>query len=191
MRVGLDLDGVLYNFGDSCKRYLDHIGKGHLWKSGPTPDPYWEWYKDWGWSSDEFVQFCNDGVDAGFIFSGPTRPGATEAVDAVVEQGHEIIIITDRQFGSSPINSHRATADWLEEHQIWFDELWFSADKTCTQTDIFIEDKWQNAVALEAAGTPCVLINRPWNKDYEYHWRIDDVTEYPRIVKDFSDISVL
>lgn len=178
--MGFDLDGVLYNFGDSVKRYLDHIGQGHLWKSGPTDSPFWDFYKDWGWTGEQFVQLCNDGADAGFIFCGPAREHAAAAVGRVAALGHEIIIITDRQFGTTPDVSHRNTENWLREHGIEYDELWFSADKTCAHTDVFVEDKLENYDALVANGTPTYLINRAWNfvEHGDARNRINCISEY-------------
>ena len=179
MRIGVDLDGVLYNFGDSVNRYLNHIGLGYLWKSGPTPDPFWEFYRDWGWSDSQFVDLCNDGVDAGIIFQGPIREGARAAMMDLRDSNNEIIIITDRQFGSTPEKSHMATRHWLEFHEVPYDRLIFSANKTVVKTDIFVEDKLSNYDALTAAGTECWLINRPWNKEDDDRNRIDSVSEFP------------
>lgn len=180
MRVGFDLDGVLYNFGDSVKRYLDHTGQGHIWKSGSTPNPYWEFYEDWGWDGKQFVEFCNAGADAGFIFCGPAREGAANAVQAVTRLGHEVIIITDRKFGSSPEVSEKNTEEWLLQHEIPYDELWFSADKTIAPADVFIEDKLENYDALVAAGTRTYLLNRPWNhvEGGDARNRIDSLQDY-------------
>ena len=184
MRVGFDLDGVLYNFGDSVKRYLEATGRQHIWKSGPNKKPYWDFYKDWGWTGEEFVKMCNDGADAGYIFCGPARKGAPEMVRMVKDMGHTIVIITDRQFGSTPAVSHRNTRTWLNEHGIPFDELHFSADKTIVPTDIFIEDKLENYDHLITAGTPCVLVNRPWNETDggDMRVRVDSAREYPAYV---------
>lgn len=196
MRVGFDLDGVLYNFGDSVKRYLDHIGQGHIWKSGPTAAPFWDFYKDWGWTGEQFVQLCNDGADAGFIFCGPARDHAVAAVEKVARLGHEIIIITDRQFGTTPEVSHNNTTEWLAQHGIEYDELVFSADKTCVPTDMFVEDKLENYDALVAAGTNTFLINRAWNfvEHGDARNRINCVSEYANAVEavtkqGFSDLA--
>lgn len=142
---------------------------------------------------DEFKQICNDGADAGFIFSGPARPNAAWSIQAIKQAGHEVIIITDRQFGYSPAVSHNATLNWLAEHDIPYDDIYFSADKTCVKTDIFIEDKLQNYDALVEVGTPCVLINRPWNLEDDYRFRVNDISEYPAIVElaSLSDSLVL
>lgn len=189
LRVGFDLDGVLYNFGDSVRKFLENTNRGHLWKSGPTPAPYWDFYKDWGWTSQQFVEMCNDGADAGIIFRGGTRPNAVEAVEAVYRAGHDIIIITDRGFGTTPEVSHNATREWWDHNGFPpYAELHFSADKTCVPTDVFVEDKLANYDALMDVGTECFLINRPWNAvdGKDDRQRINDVSEYPGCVEDVA-----
>lgn len=187
MRIGFDLDGVLYNFGDSVKRYLESIGQGHVWKSGPNPMPYWDFYKDWGWDTKQFVDMCNAGADAGYIFTGPARYNAAEAVKRVKNLGHEVIIITDRQFGSTPYVSHKNTQNWLAKHEIPYDELYFSADKTCVETDMFVEDKLENYDALDSAGVEVYLINRKWNfidGDGDNRRRIRHIMQYADAVQE-------
>lgn len=185
LRVGFDLDGVGYNFGDSVQRYLEMTGQGHLWKSGPNPQPYWDFYKDWGWNGKQFVDFCNAGADAGVIFCGPVRPNFVETVKAVKALGHTVVIITDRGFGTTPEVSQNHTRNWLAQHEIPYDELYFSPDKTISPTDIFVEDKWENYENLMAVGTPTYLINRAWNVDKgESPNRINDISEYlPKVIQ--------
>lgn len=179
MRTGWDVDGVGFNFGDSCRRYLEYIGQGHVWKSGPTPEPYWDFYKDWGWTSAEFVDFCHAGADAGFIFSGPIREGYKEAIDRVASMGHEIIIATDRTFGSSPKVSQSLTVEWFKQHRIRYDELHFTAVKSDANCDFFIEDKLENYDELTAKGCKAFLLNRPWNRvEGDARNRIDTIEEY-------------
>ena len=196
MRVGVDVDGCIYNFGDSVKRYLDSIGQGHLWKSGPTPKPYWDFYKDWNWTGQDFVDMCNAGADAGYIFCGPARPGAVRAMERLARTGNEIIIVTDRPFGSTPEISHRNTVEWLVQHGIWYDELIFSADKTVGNCEVFVEDKLENYDALTAAGTKTWLINRAWNfvEGGDARNRINDISEYADAIErltenGFADLS--
>lgn len=180
MRVGFDLDGVLYDFGNSVRRYLDSIGRPYGFKDNLDEPHCWDFFEYWHMDVSEFKQICNDGVDAGFVFSGPTRPGASEAVNRVADMGHEVIIITDRFFGGKPEYSHTATREWLAEHGIPFHELHFSPNKCLVPTDTFVEDKLENYDVLNAAGVKTFLINRPWNavEGGDARNRIQDIEDY-------------
>ena len=47
MRVGFDLDGVLYDFGDSVRRYLRSVGREYGFKDD-APEPHtWNFYEYW------------------------------------------------------------------------------------------------------------------------------------------------
>lgn len=184
MRVGFDLDGVLYDFGECVNRYLQHIGQGHLYKSGGPA--HWHFYEDWGWDGKQFVDFCNAGADAGFIFTGPARPNAAESVRKVEAMGHEIIIITDRTFGSNPKVSETHTLEWLAQHNIPYNEIHFSPNKTIVPTDIFVEDKPENYVDLAVAGVKPWMVNRNWNKSFPAKNRISDISEYPAKVEEHA-----
>ena len=164
MIVGFDIDGCIDNFGEGVHDTLKARGLGHLWKSGPTKKPYWNFYQDWGWNFAQFKELVDWGVDHGYIFNGNWREGGIDAIRRVVALGHQVVFITDRGFGSDPTNSHRNTINAFARAGIVYDELIFSADKTCREVDVMVEDKLENYDALVAAGTPTYLINRPWNE---------------------------
>lgn len=176
-------------FSAGFKDHLDHTGLGHLWKSGPNADPYWNWYNDYGWSDQQFVEFCNEAADDGCLFTGHVRPGYKESINRVANLGHEIIIITDRTFGSTPQVSERLTVDWLLNEGIWYDELIFSADKTVGDCDTFIDDKIENYDALAAAGTNAFLLNQAWNRidGPDYRKRLDTVIEYAELIGRYGE----
>lgn len=194
MRVGFDSDGVLDNFGEGVRETLVMRGLGHLWKSGPTPNSFWNFFEDWKnedgepWDYPQFKELVDWGVDSGIVFSGHWRANAVESVRRVAELGHEIIIITDRGFGSDPRNSHRNTIDAFARAGIEYDELIFSADKTCVQVDVMVEDKLDNYDALVANGTKTFLINRAWNKveGGDARNRIDDVSDYADAIEEMT-----
>lgn len=195
-RIGWDVDGVGHVFGDSCRMHLDHTERGHLWKSGPTKKPYWNWFQDWGWTTQEFIDFCNEAADCGCLFNGPIREGYAEAIEAVAKMGHLTIIHTDRPFGSTPEVSEKITVEWFRKHEIEYDELWFGADKSTSNCDFFIDDKIENYDALVAAGTKAFLLNRPWNEveGGDARNRIDSIDEYVRAIeeattKGFTDLA--
>lgn len=185
LNVGFDLDGVLYDFGASVKAYLASIGRPVEFHNNGAEPHTWNFFESWGMSGKEFVQICNDGADAGYIFCGGVRPNAVETVKAVKRLGHKITIITDRSFGAYPGVSEQNTYQWLHQHGIPYDEIHFTPNKTIVPTDIFIEDKLENYDAITAAGTECWLINRDWNREHgdDDRLRINDVIEYlPKVI---------
>lgn len=191
MRVGIDLDGCNINFQDSCNEFLEIEGHPFRFREG-----VWEFYREHGWDGKTFVDFCNRAADANVLFNTDPYPGAVEAFGRIARMGHELIIITDRSFGSTPRVSEQITCEWLARHGYEYDELVFSVDKTIVWTDVFVEDKLENYDALVAAGTDCYLINRPWNQvpGGDARKRIKDMNEYADIVEritkqGFADLS--
>jgi hypothetical protein len=181
LRVGFDLDGVLYDFAASFARYLTMIGVSVAWPLVDGEPVCWYFYRQM-MSDAEFVAHFRAGVDAGVIFSGPARPGAAESVRRIREAGHSIHIVTDRSLGS-PGRAQALTVAWLAEHGIGYDALTFSADKTVAALDVMVEDKIENWQELTAAGIPTYLVDRPWNTGHDVgEFRIPDVLDYARAV---------
>lgn len=161
MRIGLDIDNCMYPFVERFRELCLADGIG---------TPYWfsdeskyEFFEAWGMGRQVFDDLCNEFVDAGELYWwGTPLEGCVEVLTRLHDDGHELHVVTRRQFGSHPED---ATRSWLLNHNIPHDSLTFSADKTCVPTDIFIEDNLDNYDALEAAGTCAVLMNHDWNQD--------------------------
>lgn len=185
MRVGIDLDGVCYNFAASFRRYIiSETGTKYNVPANDDEVDKWHFYRDWGIADEEFVQYCHNGVDDGVIFGwGPQRDQASEAIRFMKAFGNTIHIITDRSFGTTPESSEIVTKRWLFDQGITYDTLDFSADKTSVPTDVFIEDKLDNYDALVAAGVDCYLVDRPWNQDdSKYRKRVRNIQQFATIV---------
>lgn len=190
MIVGSDVDGCWDNFGDGVHESLIARGQGHLWKSGPTEKPFWDFYRDWSnpdgtaWTFEQFKELVDWGVDHGIIFSGHWREGGVEALKRIKELGHRLVLITDRSWGTDPKNSERNTIEAFRKAGIEYDELHFTRDKTSVPVDIMVEDKWENFCALMNAGVETYLITRPWNEAYGDHPnRITCMMDYADIVE--------
>lgn len=198
LRIGLDSDGCIDNFGEGVRDALIARGQGHLWKSGPRENSFWNFYEDWGWNFEQFKELVDWGVDYGYIFCGNWRVNGIESVQRIAAMGHEIIIITDRSFGSDPRNSQRNTIESFRGAGIEYDELHFTADKPSVFVHAMVEDKLENYDALVAAGTPTWLINRSWNQvpGGDGRNRIDDISEYADAIQriteqGFADLSIV
>ena len=180
MRLGIDLDGVCYDFASSVRAYLVHAG---IRFQHQCPEPTrWEFYEDWGLSLDEFLTTCHRGVEAGIIFThGDPFEGTVEALRAMRDAGHTLHIVTDRSFGRSGA-SPAATSAWLDLHGIPFDSLTFSADKTLLRLDAMVDDKPSNYAALVDAGVDAYLFTRAWNEHVEDAQRVSSLAEFAEAV---------
>lgn len=180
MRVGIDLDGVCYNFAASVREYLCR----HEYADPETcTDPTrWEFYEDWGLTLEDFLAACHAGVDAGLIFThGDPYPNTAEAFARIKGAGHTIHVVTDRSFGTAGA-SEAATRAWLDTHGLPFDSLTFSSDKTVVRLDTMVDDKPSNFLALQAAGVDAWLLTRPWNRACETSRRVLDLLHFAEVI---------
>lgn len=172
MRIGVDKDGVTYDFGHSFLYYLETY-------HGITDLPYptqWDIHKDWDMDIKQWLDYFAQGVDAGVIFyyGGPVEE-SKEYITKLREEGHSIHFCTNRQVGQYSIEN---TAAWLKEHDMPYDSLTFSADKTIIDVNVFLEDNVANYLDIEASGGHPVLMDRPWNQHLEKCNRVKNWKEF-------------
>jgi uncharacterized HAD superfamily protein len=163
MRIGVDLDGVVFNYVDAIRSYL--------WLSEhEAPDPFkWELWECWGMTEDAFWAEAHEAYEQHLFFKGSPYPGAIEALCDLTMLGHTLHIITAR---AHPVGQ-RDTEAWLDSYDVPYDSLTFASDKTCQPVDAFIEDNLHNAEKLVEHGVKAFLLDRPWNQDD---------TEVPRVL---------
>ncbi|QBP33334.1 phosphatase [Gordonia phage BrutonGaster] len=187
--IGIDLDGVLYDFAGALRKFLV---KHHGWTSEMCEEPQsWTFYENWGLNEEGFRFVCNRAATVGELFnvSDCTDWEAVRQVRRLSECPNlKLHIITARHFGAHSSMSHEATASWLR-HLFDYDTLTFSNDKTIIKTDYFIEDSARNHVKLRRNGTKSYLLTQAWNHnavvDPEY-WT--DNVDRVQTVRDFVEI---
>lgn len=185
MKIGFDLDGVVYNWHASLRHHVMQI-TGRPFSDFPDPER-WIFHEDWNMSLEEFIAACDSGVDEGTIFQwGDPLGNAREIMTKISDAGNTIHVVTDRRAGS-PGMAQASTVAWLKGNDLPFDSLTFSSDKTVVKTDFMIEDKLENYDALHFAGTKSYLINRPWNQqpnEWPYRRRVNSLDEFAKVVLD-------
>jgi FMN phosphatase YigB (HAD superfamily) len=177
MRVGIDLDGVVYNWHASLRQQI-MLSTGRPASDFPEPEA-WSFWEAWGLTLDEFIDHCEAGVNNGIIFSwGYPFDGVRDALLRIKEAGHTIHVVTDRRAGDPGVAA-RATASYLSLHGLPYDSLTFASDKTIVRLDLMVDDKLENYDALDAAGVAVYLMDRPWNQadDRERH-RVQSMGEF-------------
>lgn len=180
MRIGFDVDGVLYNF---TKAY-------HLWlnqSKGMSLDidveaQTWDWFTEWE-TKEEFVQNLHDSVDAGFMYwQGELyEPTIRQNLLDLRAAGHTVHVVTARTFGVLRC-SREATEFFFKENDLVYDELLISNNKAEIHTDLFIEDNLFNYDVLDAAGVTSYLLNRPYNVEIDNRRRVDSVDQFTQLI---------
>lgn len=160
--VGVDLDGVCYDFIDALANWAAETTGRPRSEFGPAQ--HWAFYEDWGWTEDEFLSAYGEALQHGDLFkSGPIFAEAAVGLERLAVAGHRIHVITDRGLSGSVEEARRQTVAWLRNHKVRYASLHVGSDKTVVPVDIAIEDSERHYRALESAGRNPRLLTRPWN----------------------------
>ena len=160
LRVGIDLDGVVYRWTDTA-RYLLNAHRGYSLGESTS------WYyipqhvsaEDWGWLWAEGVRRY------GLFRHGNVYPGSFDALIEIARVAR-LVIITGR-----PRAAARDTVAWLGFHNVPLDELHIVGDRLKSTVEppchLYVDDNPENCADLaeNRPGSRVLLIDRPWNHD--------------------------
>ncbi|WP_161954170.1 5' nucleotidase, NT5C type [Candidatus Methylomirabilis limnetica] len=168
MKIGIDLDDVL---ADSLPHYLQAFNERFGFEVR-LADAAWR-------IADRFPQiprqeaddFFSTLIEDGFFSARPLIPHAKEAVQALIEDGHSLYIITGRT-----LRDERITMDWLTRVGVLshFEavvhraldpvERHKSGAASALDLGLFIEDELAVALAVAETAIPILLFDYPWNQ---------------------------
>lgn len=173
MKIGIDMDGVVYNFTNAFWEVAMRNG----YELPREPD-CWNWFESCGMTREVFTDLMHKGVDDLQLFwRGEMLDDAAKHIKALQDAGHSIHIVTYRTSGRL-FTSEQATRYWLHFKDIEPDSLTFSKDKTVVPVDVFIEDNVENYDALEKAGSGPWLVNRSYNQMEDNRRRVNSFGEF-------------
>lgn len=163
VRVGLDLDGVIYKWQDTAIYLLDSQRKvSHIT------------YKDWGYwdylkteiSDADWKWLWSDGVtNHGLFRYGSIFKGSREFLQRM-ESYCDNVVITSR-----PPSAVRDTMDWLSYQKVPTSEVHIISttpkSQVQPQCDVYIDDATHNCLdLLQHTEGEVVMPDRPWNQDF-------------------------
>ena len=158
MRIAVDIDSTLHHYWDQFSAIAKkRFGVELAYETQLT----WEVSR----LRPEQAKACLDESHTEpHILAAVPYPGAVETIRAWHEAGHYIQITSHRTRAA-----HDATARWLEQIGLPYDELWCSDDKVarCVELgiDVLIDDSPDTLLrAAEAGITPATIVH-PWNRD--------------------------
>jgi len=175
MRIGLDVDGVVYDWDSSVRRILKmtydlDIGVSRSWDhidSRCTPEQ---------WSSLWSGYPLMDMFTRGFYY-----PGAITAVETLALD-HEVFFITATPPAVRKARGISLFSDFRGINGVIFVDPG-SDDKTLLKCDLYVDDKQETVEYYRRAGKRAWIMDRPWNQTY-FH---PDVAR----VRNWSDLASL
>lgn len=190
MKLGIDLDGVVYNFHvPFCK-----LAEKKLKRELDYPECWNFFAEQWGITFQEFDELMAFGVKyRNLWWVGPEIEGAKNGLQELIDDGHEIVIITHRGPKGAEMEARWATEHWLAVHRIPHHELFITHEKTKFDLDLIVEDAPKNVLAAQAAGEIGVCYTQPWNTDDKEEWngsgpqyRVDNWEQVVKVVREIN-----
>lgn len=163
--VGLDVDGVIYNFIKALRYYI-HQTKGVPLSSMPDV-PTWDFYDHWGLTKSEYYKIVTNGIKHdGFLKTGDAIEGAKEAVHYMYHTRKDhITLVTARDYGGVEDIAKASTAHWFEWAGIPYHKLVLTHNKVGFNFDAMFDDSPKNIERIRAAGENAVVFTQPWNAE--------------------------
>ncbi len=178
-RVGVDIDGVLYDFTHDMYRRLNKLG---IDAGDHNRKDTWRFYEGWGMTGPEFYQHMAQAVEDEDLYTAmPPSVDAVCGMRKLQEDAHSIHLITARP--NEKDTTRKLTLKWLAEHSIPFNTLTFSKNKTEVPTDYFLDDHTPNVLALKKSGVKAWLMSAFHNRNDVFPHRIDSVTRFAELVQ--------
>jgi FMN phosphatase YigB (HAD superfamily) len=157
-RIALDIDSTLHDYWD----LLDRLAQRRYGVALPYAEQH-----QWGITTlerEQIAELITETHSAQHILAAEPYPGAVETVAEWHRDGHWIHI-TSHRHGST----HAATARWLEQIGMPFDDLHCSYDKVtrCVELeiDVLVDDSPVNLERAREEGIVGATIVHPWNAE--------------------------
>ncbi len=174
MRIGIDIDGVLTNLQQFSVDYFTKFCYENNIKYSITCENFdYDIYKSFGLGKKEEDAFWEEYLDY-YATDEKAREFASEVIDILKKQGHEIYIITARWLTNRDDECGEKTRNivkkWLKKNKIHYDKLVFSKaskerklqEMTEHNIDIMIEDSPYNINEISSL-IPVICFDAPYN----------------------------
>lgn len=155
MRVGIDLDGVCYDWTGTVRYLFD----AHWDIKLPEPE-HWDAFQEsvpkeaWRW-------LWTEGVDLGLFRYGNIIRGAVDGLVRLKEMGHELEVVTQR-----PASAVQDTMSFIARLPDVFSgvHLMNSRPKSQVGLDLYIDDSPHVVADLREHRLNYIVFDQPWNQ---------------------------
>jgi uncharacterized HAD superfamily protein len=169
MRIGVDIDGVLYEW-ERTARYLlrnrYYAGQGYPEALDKVSDSWG--YIDAAVGPEAFHWLWSTGAEQGLWRAGHVIKGAMEGMYDLAKDGHDLVIITHR--GKAAVNDTMAWLSFMKFKLAGVHILTRQEPKSSVlpHCDVYIDDKPETITDyLENTNAKLVaLYQQPWNENH-------------------------
>ena len=179
MRIGVDMDDVIADFtGAWLAAYndqfaiteADDLKREDITAWDVTQFTHFNSHEEWM----HWIRSCVPGLYRNLSPLG----GALEALDALIADGHDIVILT-----SKPEWAKWDTFNWLANQIVPTSEVHITHDKASVKCDVYIDDGPHNLEAIrDRSGGVAVRWVTPWNRPMDGVWDAGSWAEFRDIV---------
>jgi Uncharacterized conserved protein len=154
MRIGIDIDGVLTNESDFIRDFGSKFCYENNISCNLNPSIY-DSKETFGISENDYLKFWGEYLEY-YSSLDNMRPFASEVIKKLKNEGHEIYIITARNFTNKQTEfgekMRNMVKSWLKENKIEYDDIYFSEDKKhiceSLKIDVMVEDKPEKIIKV-------------------------------------------
>jgi len=178
--IMLDVDDVMMPWAEVIRDEAVALGlipEGTSWAS-------WEQWSDWGIDKSLWFRAVASANIKGLYTKTAPYPGAVDAVNRLLWEGHRVHVVTARQ-GK---HIEKITPEWFHDFGIGFTTMTFTRDKASAQEylgvsfDYAIDDGIHNWMDLSAAGVNAYLMHQPHNGEANTARRVYNMAQFTATV---------
>ncbi len=185
MKIGIDLDGVVFNTEMLWFTYAELYDCIELNQNSVVNKDEARIQEKYNWSEDEINVFFNRYAD---IKEFDIMPGAKEVINLLKKDGHELVIISARGAISNQKNGENIAFEKLEKEGIKFDKYyWKQTDKlgTCKseKIDVMIDDNYNICKTLINENIHTIYFHSLNRKHIEDNSNVKEVSNWGEVYR--------
>ena len=181
MKIGLDLDGVVFDFH---KPFVDEINRRYG-KNLRVED--WTDYNftNSGLTIEELWQLVESVSKSGGFCDLDLIEGAVENLEEI-SKNNSIHVITHRLY-----RAKQDAVALLEDYNVPYDSISFTGEKDRTgkilELDLAIDDTPKMCLKYQGAGIHPLLFHQPWNKYFEFPCKVKNWYEAAETIERLNE----
>lgn len=184
MIIGVDIDGVLADFNAHFIEYVIAVTGRDLFPARPFDIPCWNYPEHYGYTPAEVSKvWVSIKQSASFWSRVSPYDDAFSALDTLVDRFRDDVYFITARPG---LLAKRQTEDWLRLVGYPKAAVLITSHKGLAartlELDVYIDDKFENALEVAQTSTRSYLLTRPWNTAYALErtgiTRVDSLGEF-------------